>query len=318
MYKKSNKSDSVEKNIKGLWNHEPYVKKYKDAKYTNKNPELDHMFNRLKTVNSLLKKNLNKNSNILELGFGAGQSSSLFLKEGFKYTGVDISKSLVSYAKLKNKKFVKTKKASFLVGSMDKKLKFKDNQFDAVIVIGALQYVMNIDKCINEIKRVLKKKSIFILAQTNSFAIMDIISPRKFIKFITRVIFKENFMYSYSTTLRSIILENTKLKNFLKVNGNERWLNTNFFISGENNTWNFKGKRRILAYDRIKNKLKKHKFEFISYDYGGVFFYRKKGVILNSLFFLLNISLNFIYKFRIFNFFLKRIGSSNIFVTRIK
>jgi hypothetical protein len=147
---------------------------------------------------------------------------------------------------------------------------------------------------------------------------MDIISPRKFIKFITRVIFNENFMYSYSTTLKSIILENTKFKKFLRVNGNEKWLNTNLFMSGENNTWSFKGKRRILAYDRIKNKLKKHKFESISYDYGGVFFYRKKGVILNSLFFFLNMSLNFIYKFKIFNFFLKRIGSSNIFVTRIK
>ena len=99
----------IEKNIKGLWNHEPYVKKYKNAKYTNKNPELSHMLNRLKTVNKLLKQNLSKNSNILELGFGAGQSSSLFLREGYKYTGMDISKSLVNFAKLKNQKFVKKK-----------------------------------------------------------------------------------------------------------------------------------------------------------------------------------------------------------------
>ena len=49
-------------------NHEPYVKKYKNAKYNDKNPELDHMLNRPITVNKLLKKNVKK-SNILELGF---------------------------------------------------------------------------------------------------------------------------------------------------------------------------------------------------------------------------------------------------------
>ena len=72
-------------------------------------------------------------------------------------------------------KLSKNKKAKFYVGSMDKKLKFTDQQFDAVIVIGAIQYVMNIDLCIKEIRRVLKNDGIFILAQTNSFTIMDII-----------------------------------------------------------------------------------------------------------------------------------------------
>ena len=83
MLKKSEKLNIVKKNIKGLWNHEPYVKKYKNVKYTNKNPGLDHILNRLKTVNKLLKINVRKGSNILELGFGAGQSAGLFLKEGY-------------------------------------------------------------------------------------------------------------------------------------------------------------------------------------------------------------------------------------------
>ena len=308
--------NSVEKSIKGLWNHEPYVKKYKNAKYTNKNPELSHMLNRLKTVNKLLKQNLNKDANILELGFGAGQSSSLFLKEGYKYTGMDISKSLVNFAKSENKKFIKNKLASFYVGSMDKKLKFKNKQFDAVVIIGALQYVMNLNGCMKEIKRVLKKKGILILAQSNSFAIMDIIDPRKFIRFLIRVFFKEEFMYSYSTTLKSIILENNGLKKFLGIKGNEKWLNGKFFTGGDYIPWNFKGKRRILAYDRIKEILKRHNFQILSYDFGGVFFYRKKNLYLNILFQIMNIILNGLHKLIIFDFILNRIGSSNIFVLK--
>lgn len=316
MIKVSNKLNTVEKNIKGLWNHEPYVKKYKDAKYTKKNPELDHMLNRLKTVNKLLKQNVSKNSSILELGFGAGQSSILFLKEGYRYTGIDISKSLVKFAKSKNQKFIKKKLATFMVGSMDKKLSFKAKQFDSVIIIGALQYVMNLNGCIREIKRVLKKDGILILAQSNSFAIMDIITPGKFFRFLIRVIFKEEFMYSYSTTLKSIILENKGFKNFIGVKGKEKWLNSWLFTNGDYNPWNFKGKRRILAYDRIKKILKKHNFKTISYDYGGVFFYRKKNVFLNVIFKIMNVILNVLYEIKVFNFILNRIGSSNIFVLK--
>ena len=316
MVSKSEKLNIVKKNIKELWNHEPYVKKYKNAKYNNKNPGLDHILNRLKTVNKLLKQNVNKNSFILELGFGAGQSASLFLKNGYNYTGVDISKSLVNFAKSKNKKFVKNKKAFFYASSMDKKLKFKSKQFDVVIIIGALQYVMNLKGCMNEIRRVLKKRGKLILAQSNSFSIEQIISPRNFIKFLMIVLFKEKFTYSYSTTLKSTITENTGLKKFLRVNGNEKWLNSKIFTSGDYNPWNFKGKRRILGYDRIKQILKIYKFDFISYIFGGVFFNSNKNIILNIIIYILNILLNGLYKFKIFNFILNRIGSSNIFVCK--
>ena len=305
------------KNIKGLWNHESYVKKYKYAKYTNKSPEKAHMVNRLKTVNKLLKKNLDKNSSILELGFGAGQAASLFLKEGFNYTGMDISKSLVNFAKSKNKKFVKNKLASFYVGSMDDKLKFNSKQFDAVVIIGALQYVMNLNGLMKEIKRVLKKDGIFILAQSNSFAIREIIAPRKFLRFLARVIYKENFMYSYSYTIKSTLTEISNLKKQFRIKGNEKWLDKNFFTKGGYFPWSFKGKRRILSYDRIHDIVSKYKFKIIDYDYGGVFFYRKtENKIINLIFDFLNYLFNLLYKILIFNFILKRIGSSNIFVLK--
>lgn len=305
------------KNIKGLWNHEPYVKKYKYAKYTSKSPEKAHMVNRLKTVKLKLKQNLKKNSSILELGFGAGQSASIFLKEGYKYTGIDISQSLVDYAKSKNKKFIKNKSASFYVGSMDKKLKFKNKQFDAVVIIGALQYVMNLNGLMKEIKRVLKKDGLFILAQSNSFAIREIIAPRKFLRFFARVIYREHFMYSYSDTIKSTFTEILNLKKQFKIKGNEKWLNKDFFTRGGYFPWSFKGKRRILSYDRIHDIVSKYKFKIIDYHYGGVFFYRKtENKIINLIFDFLNYLFNLLYKFLIFNFILKRIGSSNIFVLK--
>lgn len=301
-------------NIKKLWNFEPYIKKYKKSKYTNKNSEAVHIINRMKTVSLILNKNLKKNDSILELGFGAGQSSTNFLKNGYYYTGVDISRSLVNFAKYSNKKFIKKNRASFHVGSMEDKLNFKNQVFDAVVIIGALQYVMNIKRCFKEIKRVMKPSGIFILAQTNSFAIMDIISPRNFIKFLARVIFKENFMHSYSNTFKSILLETTNLRKILNIKGNEKWLENKFLNTGQFIPWNFKAKRRILSYDRICKIVKENNFRIRQYVYGEVFFYRKKDKVSNFIFTILNFILNFLYKIKIFNFLLKRISSSNIFV----
>ena len=54
---------------------------------------------------------------------------------------------------------------------MDKKLKIKYNSIDVIIIVGALQYVININFCMNECKRVLKDNGHLIIAQTNTFQI---------------------------------------------------------------------------------------------------------------------------------------------------
>ena len=107
---------------------------------------------------------------------------------------------------------------------------------------------------------------------------------------------------------------NIGLKKLLKVNGNERWLNSKLFTSGDYNPWNFKGKRHILGYDRIKQILKNYNFNFITYSFGGVFFNSNKNILLNIIFYIFNNLLNGIHKLKIFNFILNRIGSPNIFV----
>lgn len=302
--------------IKGLWNHEPYIKKYKETKYTLKNPEIEHISNRLLTVKNLLNKHVKKNSKILELGLGAGQSAQKFLKDGYTYTGMDISSSLIKFARENNKNYIKKKKAKFLVGSMENNLPFKNETFDSVIIIGALQYVVNIDNCLKEIKRVMKKNGIFILAQTNSFGINELTTFNRIIQFIARVIFRENFMYSYSNTLKSIICETSKLKKKINIKGNEKWLENKFLNFGDYLPWSFKGKRRIFSYDRLKNLLKKNKLKCIEYDYGNVFFYKRKFKMFNFLISVINLILNILYKFIFLNFILKRIGSSIIFVSK--
>ena len=64
---------------------------------------------------------------------------------------------------------------------MDKKLLIKSNSIDVIIIVGALQYVINPNFCLRECRRVLKQNGYLIIAQTNTFQINEMIHPRKFL-----------------------------------------------------------------------------------------------------------------------------------------
>ena len=99
-----------------------------------------------------------ENGIILDVGCGTGFSMQEIKDSDFKVKGIDISQPMLDIAK---KKGFKVKKADF------KKIPFKDNEFDAIISISALQWIHGkaYDEIVDyytdtakEFKRVLKKK----------------------------------------------------------------------------------------------------------------------------------------------------------------
>ena len=89
-----------------------------------------------------------KDQKILDIGCGTGEFSGLFNKEN--YTGIDINKEYINFAKTKNKK-------NFLV--MDATdLKFADNTFDAILIMAVLHHLelTGMERVLSEAKRVLK------------------------------------------------------------------------------------------------------------------------------------------------------------------
>ena len=254
----------------------------------------------------------NNKTTILELGYGAGQNASYFIKKCKKYIGIDISLPLAKFAKIKNKRYVKNGKAKFLVGSMDKKLKIKSNSVDVIIIVGALQYVINTNYCLNECKRVLKKNGYLIIAQTNTFQINEMIHPRKFFINFSKFLIGEHHQYSHSDTIKSLLLE-TKLKKHFKKYKNSWWMNNWIFTYGWNDVWKFETNRRLLSYGRLKNILTKNKF-MIKDSCGTPFFYNNKNIFSKLILTILDRILMFMNKIFIFSFFLKYISGSNIFL----
>ncbi len=98
------------------------------------------------------------NLNILEIATGSGFSAELISRDNF-YTGIDISAGLLRQAvrKFKDQGFTK---AEFYVSSADD-LPFNDHFFDIVICDLSLNFLGDLEKFINEIKRVMKTGSYF-------------------------------------------------------------------------------------------------------------------------------------------------------------
>jgi ubiquinone/menaquinone biosynthesis C-methylase UbiE len=93
---------------------------------------------------------------VLDLGSGTGRHLVYLAKSGFQVYGIDIAEEGIRQAKqwLKGEGL----KANREIGSIYKKLPYKDNFFDAVISTYTIhhQKIENIRKTIQEIERILK------------------------------------------------------------------------------------------------------------------------------------------------------------------
>ncbi len=95
---------------------------------------------------------------VLDLGCGSGRHTVYLAKQGFEVYGFDIAPKGIKLAKDWLKK--NNLKANLKIGSIYKKLPYKNNFFDAVISVQTIHHakIKTIRKVIKEIERALKPK----------------------------------------------------------------------------------------------------------------------------------------------------------------
>lgn len=104
---------------------------------------------------------------ILDIGSADGTFTEIVTNcsKAKKVIGIDILESAVKYA---NKRFKKDKRMKFLVADAHD-LPFKKNRFAAVFCLEALEHIIDPQKVLAEIKRVLKQRGyLIILVPTDS------------------------------------------------------------------------------------------------------------------------------------------------------
>ena len=105
-----------------------------------------------------------KGKKVLDLACGQGQFSRLMREQGAHVTGIDLSKELIKIAESHNVSIQETgtHKVTYLQGSADNLSTIKDDTFDVVVCILALQNIENLQKTIEEAKRVLTPSGSFV------------------------------------------------------------------------------------------------------------------------------------------------------------
>jgi ubiquinone/menaquinone biosynthesis C-methylase UbiE len=233
------------------WNH-PRNIRWDNFYYSDENKDKFHVWTRMqKSLDYLDSLSLPNGSKVLELGFGGGQMANEILSRGFQYTGIDISEQLCEAATKRSIEYVEENLATFQVGSIEEDYSFKDEYFDVVMVCGALQYLGDPNKCFNEVNRVLKDNGHFIVCQSNMYSMRTWRYPRKAMLSLVNFIVQDEFLVS--PCFKSILTE-TKLKKYFNKYQDSSFMNSKFMTKGYDK-WEFKIKKRLYSYSRLKKML---------------------------------------------------------------
>lgn len=167
----------------------------------NENKRLKTRHGNLEFITTIkyIKKYVKKGSLIADIGAGCGAYSEYLQNDGYKIKAVELIKHNV---RVIEEKGIDVKQGNAINLSM-----FKDNMFDAVLLLGPLYHLISEDekvKAINEAKRILKPTGIIFIAYVmNDYAIIKhgfmeqaILKEQEKIKNY-KIISKETDLYSY-------------------------------------------------------------------------------------------------------------------------
>ena len=199
---------------------------------------------RLRIIKKIIKKNFsNKKIKILDVGCGGGHVTMEIAKLGHTVTGIDQSENMIKIANSYRNKF--GKKAidcsSFQIGSIINN-KLNKSEFDLCIAMGVIGYLSSEKIILQILKKIKKKKGIFLVSSRNRLINMQSLSFRTLNeikkKKSTNIIEEIN---SYYSTIPNN-LSNKIIKNFRKISKKIKYVH------------NVKSNEKLSPAHKISNK----------------------------------------------------------------
>ena len=248
------------KEVSGWWNTDA-IKKW-DIMYDDYSiHDIEYLRNRQNIILRLVE-NLKKEGQtlkVLELGYGGGQTALELGKKELDVYGLDISQKLCDLATKRCQEGYPEGQFLLEVGSIEENYRYDDNYFDIVIVSGALQYLFDISKCMNEVSRVLKPGGSFIVAQRNHYSLSNMTSIRNILRTFIHFIFQEE--HELHPSYKSMLVESRLGKLFKKFE-NKDFMNSSFMLKGHDK-WKYKIDKKKITSPILTKVLKVNKFSVV-------------------------------------------------------
>ncbi len=215
-----------------------------------------------KVVRFLDQRGIGPGCKVLDLGYGAGQSSLALSRLGCAVYGMDIGEGLCEKAKARTVAGNPKGEFHLRVGNLEEKFPYEDGYFDAAVVIGAMQYLQATDVFLVEVNRVLKPGGLFVVAQRNIYSLSNMTTPRGFLRTAIHALLREP--YELQMSLRSMLLESRLKKIFHPLRNT--WLLKNSVVLKHHQEQKYQINKRKNSYFSCKRDLSQHGFNTLGFD----------------------------------------------------
>ncbi len=158
----------MESNHQIVKDHFSYAAEFYGNLYNGQTP-LAHLFaTRLEIVQELLDSSIDntEDNSVLDVGCGPGMIAGYLGEHKYEYFGLDLSMEMLLDHK---NRFGRRRSNHLVLGNMEK-LPYEDSSFDAVLCLGALEYLEDATLAIQEQARVLKKDGHIIISMQNKWS----------------------------------------------------------------------------------------------------------------------------------------------------
>ena len=172
----------------------------------------------------------NNPKTILDIATGTGDLAIMMSKlQPNRIVGLDISEGMLEVGKQKVAKENLDDIVEMVVGDSEK-MPFEDNTFDAITVSFGVRNFANLDKGLQEIRRVLKPKGTFVILETSNPTKFPFLQGYKFytsviLPIIGKIFSKDKVAYSYLSESAQSFPFGEAFDNILKKNG---FINTSY------------------------------------------------------------------------------------------
>lgn len=248
--------------VRGWWNVERNKNKW-DKCYEGDNIHTKaYLSLRQRKVLEFIKRaKISKGARVLELGYGAGQTALELGKLGFEVHGLDISEGLCDAATKRCVTQHPSGKFYLKVGNIESDYDYESGMFDAVVIVGSLQYLYDPGACLRESLRVLKPGGLLIVAQRNIYSLSNMTTLRRFMCTCVHFIFREK--YELFPSFKSM-LKDSKMGCLFGRFKDTRIFNTKIMLKG-NDDWKFEIKKRAFSYFSLRSLFKKQGFKLLNH-----------------------------------------------------